>query len=160
MNLHPLKGTSCQNGENLTGWSGHSWLNKMLLLKEEGAKGVNSDTEVQSAQHQLYPFVRCDSKHFLTIHYWSVWQFKAKNSLVLSFVTTIIYLKTFEMKTTFNSILNTYMDEMQLYTGARWADMELVKCFSESFTFHLFHDLHLYIAYIELWVSYKSLEYG
>ena len=70
--------------------SGHTWLNKMLLLKEEGAKGVNSDTEVQSAQHQLYPFVRWDSKHFLTIHYWSVWQFKAKNSLVLSFVTTFI----------------------------------------------------------------------
>ena len=51
--------------------SGHTWLNKMLLLKEEGAKGVNSDTEVQSAQHQLYPFVRWDSKHFLMIHYQS-----------------------------------------------------------------------------------------
>ena len=54
------------------------------------------------------------------------------------------------MKTTFNSILNTYMDEMQLYTGARWADMELVKCFSESFTFHLFHDLHKLIKNYEI----------
>ena len=33
---------------------------------------LNSDTQVQSAhaQHQLYPFVRWDSIHFLAIHYW------------------------------------------------------------------------------------------
>ena len=145
--------------------SGHTWLNKMLLLKEEGAKGMNSDTQVQSAhaQHQLYPFVRWDSIHFLAIHYWRCLTIQRQKFNGFKFCDYVYSSKLLRSRRlSIQSWTHTWMkcSCIQVQDGQTWNLSNVLVKVLHFICFMTYTNLYRTMKSFSFKVSYKSPEYG